>query len=58
MKQKYNFEDNEYTARARIKPDKWEWIKANKGTRKSAAEFLDHIIDEYMKPNLFKQKKK
>lgn len=57
MKQKYDFKDNEYTAKARIKPAQWDWIKQNKGKRKSAAAFLEEIIEEYNKPNLFKKGK-
>jgi len=59
MKNKYNFNENEYTARARLKPDKWEMIKtdAKKQGFISAAALLDHIIDDYYKPNLFKNEK-
>lgn len=55
-KEKNGFEENEYTARIRIKPFRLTWLKQYKGV-KSAAAFLDEILDDYIKPNLFNKKK-
>lgn len=55
--EKNGFEENEYTQRIRIKPSRLDWIKEYKG-QKSAAAFLDEILDDYIKPNLFNKKKK
>jgi hypothetical protein len=51
------FEQNEYTEKIRIKPKRLKWIKDHKG-KKTAAAFLDEILDEYIKPNLFKKRGK
>ena len=44
----------EFTERIRISPIKLDWIKKNKGQVKTAAAFLDQILDDFIKPNLFK----
>lgn len=59
MKNTKEFAENEYKARIRIKPETLELIKSQfrKLGYKSAAAFLDEIIIDYFKPNLFKRKK-
>ena len=49
------FNSNPYDKTIRIKSAKLKKLKEHK--TKSAAAFLDEIIDEYFKPNLFKRKK-
>lgn len=53
------FAKNEYTERQRLKKDKHQWLKDNyrKLGYKSAAALLDEIINDWIKPNLFKKKK-
>lgn len=51
-----NYDDNKYKSRIRITPKDLDWIKKNK-EKKSAAAFLEEIIEEFRKPNLFKRKK-
>lgn len=60
QKERYDFGENEYTDRARIKPEKWALIKLEAKPKgyKSAAAYLDAIIDEHFTPNLFNKKKK
>ncbi len=43
--------ENRYTKAISISPDNLKWIKENKG-KKSAAGFLNFIIDEYKKNDL------
>lgn len=54
------FETNLYKDKVRIKKQKLDWLKENrdKGKNQSVAAFLDQILEDYIKPNLFKQKKK
>lgn len=46
----------EFTERIRISPAMLKWVKQNKGD-KTAAAFLDEVIKEFIKPNLFNKKK-
>ena len=55
MKRKKDFKNNIYTARIRLTPEDLNWIKENKG-KKTAAQFLREIIQDFKKPNLFKTK--
>ena len=57
INKKQEFEGNEYTAKIRIKPKRLIQIKEKKPKDKTAAAFLDEIIDEHFKPNLFKKNK-
>jgi hypothetical protein len=50
------FEKNDYTDKIRIKPEKLDWLRKNKGTKTQAA-FLDEILENYIKPDLFKKSK-
>ena len=51
-----DFKDSRFQARIRITQDDLDWIKENKG-QKSAAGFLESVLEEYRKPNLFKKRK-
>lgn len=59
MKNTKEFAENEYKARIRIKPETLQTLKETyrKLGYKSAAAFLEEIVREYFKPNLFKRKK-
>jgi hypothetical protein len=52
---KYDFGENEYTARIRMKPKTLEWIKANKG-KNTAAGFLEDLIKYVKSTDQFKKK--
>ncbi len=57
---KIMFETNEYKDKIRIKKKKLDWLKENrdKSIGQSAAAFLDEILNERIKPNLFTKKGK
>lgn len=50
---KAEFVNNEYTAKIRMKPKRLEQIKSKKPKAKSAAAYLDEIIEEHFKKKLF-----
>ncbi len=52
----YDSETTRFTKAIKITPEDLEWIKKNK-KKKSAAGFLEYVIAEFRKPNLFKKKK-
>lgn len=54
MTNKYDFGENEYSARVRIKPKDLDWLKANKG-KKSAAAFLEELLKYIQTSNQFKK---
>ncbi len=58
MKNTSEFDKNPYTVRIRMKPKTLELLKTQhrKLGYKSAAAFLQAIIDDYFNPNLFKKK--
>lgn len=59
MKNTKEFSKNPYSARIRLKPEKLILIKQDfrKLGYVSAANYLDAIVEEHYKPNLFKKKK-
>lgn len=56
---KIMYELNDYKQKIRIKKKKLDWLKENrnKAENQSIAAFLDEILDEKIKPNLFNRKK-
>ncbi len=53
------YEANKYQERIRIRKDHHAWLMDNykKAGLKSAAALNEQILDEYIKPNLFKKRK-
>lgn len=52
------YETNDYKEKIRIKKKKLDWLRENrnKTENQSIAAFLDEILEEKIKPNLFNRK--
>lgn len=51
-----DYKTTRFTKRIAITEEDYQWLLVNKG-KKSAAGFLETVIADYKKPNLFKKGK-
>lgn len=51
-----DYNTTRFIKRIALTEEDYDWIRKNKG-KKSAAGFLEAVLEEYRKPNLFKKRK-